>query len=558
MRDLAKAARPASELRAEAQSEEASEALDLARSLLETPDLLERVSDAIRAGGYAGDVRPAILAYIALTSRRLAHPMKLAFIAQSAAGKNYAVDAATALMPPTAYVLMRSGSATALIYTDEGFEHKILIVGEADSIPEDGPVASAVRSIVTDSCMEYHVTERDPDTARFVVRRVVKEGPTGLITTSTCSLKAQMETRALEVSISDSPQQTREIILLQSESVNRERPAFDVTPFVALQRWLELAGDCSVTIPFARQLGEAVPADLVRMRRDYPQLLAAIQAMALLYQRQRERDHGGRIIATLDDYSMARDLLLDVFTATATGGVTKTVRETVNALTGLYDGEHPLTVKAVGDAQGLAKSTALYRVRRALELGYLENQETGRGKPAKLVPGDPLPEDRPALPDPSELARRDGGRSDHPKAVRTVEPLADGQSYAESDAVVQATVQRGIEPPVEPPREAVADLESPTGAKAVQRFEASRGDPNTELSCHHRPPGETDALWRLEIWGEHPTLCACCGGPAMDALVSDDGRCPTCCADQPVPERGGHLVRHALDLGGTLVEDAAS
>ena len=230
-------------------------------------------------------------------------------------------------MPPTAYVLMQAGSATALIYTDEGFEHKILIVGEADSIPEDGPVASAVRSIVTDSRMEYHVTERDPDTARFVVRLVVKEGPTGLITTSTRSLKAQMETRALEVSISDSPQQTREIILLQSENVNRERPAFDVTPFVALQRWLELAGDCSVTIPFALKLGEAVPADLVRMRRDYPQLLAAIQASALLYQRQRERDQDGRIIATLDDYTMARNLLLDVFTATATGGVTKTVRE---------------------------------------------------------------------------------------------------------------------------------------------------------------------------------------------------------------------------------------
>ena len=165
--------------------------------------------------------------------------------------------------------------------------------------------------------------------------------------------------------------------MLLPENVNRERPACDVTPFVALQRWSELAGDCSVTIPFALKLGEAVPADLVRMRRHYPQLLAAIQASALLYQRQRERDQDGWIIATLDDYTMARNLLLDVFTATATGGVTKTIRETVNALTGLYDGEHPHHNEGRRRRAGTAKEYS----------SVSRSPRTGAGLPGELGDG---------------------------------------------------------------------------------------------------------------------------------------------------------------------------
>ena len=49
---------------------------------------------------------------------------------------------------------------------------------------------------------------------------------------------------------------------------------------------------------------------------DFRQLLTVIQAVALLHQRQRERDNRGRIIATLADYAIARDVLDEVFTAT--------------------------------------------------------------------------------------------------------------------------------------------------------------------------------------------------------------------------------------------------
>ena len=179
------------------------------------------------------------------------------------------------------------------------------------------------------------------------------------------------------------------------------------------------------------------------MNRDFKQLLTMIQAVALLHQCQRERDEHGRIIATLDDYRMVRELLLDVFTAAATGGITPVVRATVKALHELYDGKNPVMMKQIADHLKLHKSTALYRVRAAQAGGYIVNEETRKFQPAKLVPGDSLPEERPALPEPEAL---NAPAPYHPESTPTVEPSTDGRSYDESEKAVQLSVQPPIEP----------------------------------------------------------------------------------------------------------------
>ena len=71
------------------------------------------------ANGWAGDWRIPQLAYVALTSRVLERPMKLAFVAAPAAGKNAALDAALTLVPPEAVYVSTAASPTALIHTAE-------------------------------------------------------------------------------------------------------------------------------------------------------------------------------------------------------------------------------------------------------------------------------------------------------------------------------------------------------------------------------------------------------------------------------------------------------
>jgi hypothetical protein len=287
----------------------AEEAYASAKSLLEDSDLLNRIGKIIQARGYAGDLNPPKLAYIGMTSRLLERPLNQAFVSASGAGKNRTVDAAAELMPTDALYVEKAGSARTLIYTDEDFHHKVVIFAEADSIPQDGPAASAVRSLAADNYMAYDVVEKNPKTNKWETRRIVKPGPTGIITTSTRSLGTQMGTRMLEIPLSDDKEQTRAVMKAHARSVQPGQDTQeDLTPYIALQRWLALAGVRKVAVPFSGILADLVPPHAVRMRRDFRQLLTCIQAIALLYQCHRSKTSEGWVIATIDDYAQARSL----------------------------------------------------------------------------------------------------------------------------------------------------------------------------------------------------------------------------------------------------------
>ena len=78
--------------------------------------------------------------------------------------------------------------------------------------------------------------------------------------------------------------------------------------------------------------------------------------------------------------------------------------------------------------------------------------------------------------------------------------------------------------------------------------------------CTHRREGEAEQLWDMgeATWRADAKVCACCGAPTRSELAYDaDSLCPPCRAGAIAPERGGHLVRLALDLGGRLVAPAA-
>jgi hypothetical protein len=368
--------------------------------LLRDPLLLDCVGAAMQAAGYAGDLKTPLLVYLAMTSRELERPQNLAVVAPSSAGKNRALDAALALIPPEAVHIVTAASARALIYTEASFAHRVVIFSEADSIPEEGPAASAVRSLAADNAMTYDVTERNPETGEHRTRRIEKAGPTGLITTSTTSLGAQMGTRVLEVPIRDDPDQTRLIMRAHAASVLPGRgPQVDRAPFLALQRWLTAAGIRHVAVPFAAWLAERVPAQAVRMRRDFRQLLTTIQAAAFLHQCQRARTPEGWIAATVADYAIARDLLAPIFDALAAEAITSVIRTTVEAVRP----EEEVAAGVLAIRLGVSKSTLSYRLRRALAGGWLVNRETGQGHAARLARGDALPDAVTALPTVAEL-----------------------------------------------------------------------------------------------------------------------------------------------------------
>lgn len=201
-------------LKARYDNERLAQLYNEAQAVIEAEDPLELVKDAIRGQGYGGDLKPPVITYLAVTSRLLAMragamPVHLVITGVSSSGKNYTLDRVLALLPAEAYYVIDAGSPRIIIYNDAPLEHRVLIFGEADSLPagEDSSPASAIRNLLQDHYLHYEVTIRDPDTGDYTVREVNKPGPTVLITTSTRSLGAQLMTRLFTLEIGDSKEQ---------------------------------------------------------------------------------------------------------------------------------------------------------------------------------------------------------------------------------------------------------------------------------------------------------------------------------------------------------------
>jgi hypothetical protein len=130
-----------------------------------------------------------------------------------------------------------------------------------------------------------------------------------------------------------------------------------------------------------------------------------IESHAFIHQKSRRRTPEGEILAAIEDYEVAKELLGTLISEGVQRSVAKEVRETVEAVSNLGCDEG-VSCQQLSDYVRLHKSTISRRVDKAIELGYLVNQETRSGTPAKIILGDPLPEDQVILPDAGQLTER--------------------------------------------------------------------------------------------------------------------------------------------------------
>jgi hypothetical protein len=373
-------------------------------ALATRPDILDLAGAEVAEAGVAGESRLVKLLYLAVTSRLLAQPCSIALKGPSAGGKSFIVAKTLELFPPAAYYTLSAMSERALIYDSEPLVHRMLVLYEAAGIR--GDIASyLVRSLLSEGRINYATVDRSK--SGLVARHIDREGPTGLITTTTAvSLHPENETRLLSVTVADTREQTQAVMLATARG---SRVGRDRTAWHALQTWL--AGrPTPVVQPFAEALAFAIPPVAVRLRRDFSMVLTLVAAHALLHQTSRERDHDGAVVATLQDYDAVRGLVADLVADAAERAVPASIRETVAAITAL--GPDPLdegrTYTQVATHLGIDKSSAQRRARKAISRGFIRNLEHRPSLPARLVLGEPLPDDSSLLPTAADLARLQG------------------------------------------------------------------------------------------------------------------------------------------------------
>ncbi len=373
-----------------------------AKSIIETEDPLELVSGAIRGLGYGGNLKPAQIVYLSATSRLLemrdgAMPVHLLILGSSSSGKSYTLHVVLRLFPGEAYHTINAGSPRTIIYDNSDLQHRVLIFGEADSLPagEDNPAASAIRNLLQDHSIHYEVTIRDADTGDFTVRKVDKPGPTVLITTSTQSLGTQLMTRLFTLEIGDSKEQIGAALETQAALETEGIKPIDGA-LVAFQHYLQLKAPFKVIVPFAGDLAKAMGkmASAPRILRDFARLLSLIKSVAIIRQYRRQADNEGRLVATLADYETVRELINDMYIVSSTGANNE-IRKLVEAVKALdasrTEGER-ITVMKLANHLGIGKMAASRRAKRALKEDWLINRESRKGYPADFAIGEPMPE----------------------------------------------------------------------------------------------------------------------------------------------------------------------
>ncbi len=377
-------------------------AYQASKHILEAPDPLSLIGEEIQGLGYGGDLKPAIITYLAATSRLLemrrgAMPVHLLLTGHSSGGKSYTVGIVKALLPAEAYHEIDAGSPRVLIYDDAPLQHRVLIFGEADSLPagEDNPAASAIRNLLQDHYLHYDVTVRDETTGEYRVKRVEKAGPTVLITTSTRALGDQLMTRMFALEMSDSRQQI--VAALQAQAKLEARGERSADPgLVALQEYLQFTAPVSIVVPYVDRLAEAIACLPVapRVTRDFSRLVSLVKSVAILRQHSRKRDGAGRVMAELADYETVRALVNDMYIDSTTG-VTRDVQALVAAVVRLdherMEGEG-ITNTLLATQLGTGVKQVTRRAKRAIKSGWLVNREQRKGYPADYAPGEPMPE----------------------------------------------------------------------------------------------------------------------------------------------------------------------
>ena len=423
----------------------------LSAPLLDCPSLLDEFTALCTDLSLVGEGKNAQILYLALTSRLLKKPVSVAVKGPSGGGKSFLVETVLKAFPAEAFYALSGMSEHALAYSQEPLAHRTLVLFEAGGL--SGPFAAYImRSLVSEGHLKYETVEK---TAKGLVPRVIERaGPTGLVTTTTqVSLDAELETRMLSLTVRDDREQTRAVFRATIRRANGFRPdPARLEPWIALQLWLGRSGPWEVVLPFGDSLCEMCEPSAVRLRRDFTALVQLIKAHALLHCRQR-RVVDGRLVAEIADYRAVHELVAGLMSEGVEAVIKRETRDTVEALTALYLGT-PVTMRALAARLGIDPSSLSRRVRVSTRAGWIVNQETRRGMPAQLVPGDPLPPGHLVLPEPADLAAirppegSRGGEGPYPPEMHaSLHHLPEGRPPKE-DAT--GTAAPAGEPTVEP------------------------------------------------------------------------------------------------------------
>ena len=210
---------------------------------------------------FVGETKNAKLLYLICTSRLFAkkETMHAAVKGTSAVGKSGLMNTVADFIPVESVYKFTGLAEKALVYEKNDFEHKVLIMAEAQDAKQQAFQDYCLRELMSESILRYPVPMKIDGQIETVT--IVKNGPVAfLVSTTKNHLYDENETRVLTLEMDDSPEQTKRVMLKVAQRVGRRLNAvhIDFDKWHDFQRWLA-AGERTVWVPFADVLAELIP-----------------------------------------------------------------------------------------------------------------------------------------------------------------------------------------------------------------------------------------------------------------------------------------------------------
>lgn len=373
-------------------SDEHAEAL----TLLRDPNLFDRILSDFNVAGVVGEDSNKLMGYLACTSRKSPKPLAVIVQSSSAAGKSSLMEAILAFMPDEERVQYSAMTGQSLYYFQtNSLKHKILAIAEEEGVDR---VSYALKLLQSESEITIASTGKDVNSGNLITQSYTVEGPIQLfLTTTSISVDEELMNRCIVLTVDESREQTEQIHAAQRHrrTLKGLEAKLQRDTIVQLhQNAQRLIKPLKVVNPYAEQLH--FMSHGVRTRRDHEKYLNLIDAIAMLYQYQRDLQtievNGDDIVyieVTPDDIAAANRLARDVLGRTLDELPPQT-RKLLNLICDHVDTEcqrqgidrknYRFTRKTIRDHTAWSNSVLKIHMKRLEDMEYLLVLRGGRGQ----------------------------------------------------------------------------------------------------------------------------------------------------------------------------------
>jgi hypothetical protein len=295
--------------------EELQAAID-AMVMARDSNLIDRLREDMAAVGLVGEEDNGLLTLVCYTSRILKRPVSLLIRGGTSTGKDIVQRVPARLIPPEDVIAGSSITPQAFYYGHKGWlRHKVILGGERKHQKDEAQkdATAALRMLLSNGCIDKIVTLNISGV--LVTKRIHQDGPVSYSETTTAgtdSIFREDINRMVQLYTDESEKQNADVCNAIGAEYDPDAEDTDEQALVLKHQMFQRSlAPMRVSVPYWRKLVAGLPKTDAVVRRVVSQVLGVIEAVALLHQHQRQPNDRGRLVATLEDYRVARQLLLE-------------------------------------------------------------------------------------------------------------------------------------------------------------------------------------------------------------------------------------------------------